>query len=538
LNLIILNENHSTAGFSRHYWFGYPFAFRLILVAFGSLLSSISLAQTNYVAYEVARENNWTALITEDLNGDGLKDVIFPHYDPTIGREIHIHHQQADGSFSKNPQKVEIKSEIIAVGFADLREEPGKELLLFASNGVFSLSTAAEGYAGNIKQLIQWDLIAAVPDLERVQFIETIHDMNNDGYVDLLLPGDEEFAVYRGSNNESFELAATFTTLNLETRVAERNNKSANASANIGINAEEGIVLDITAEAPTPFSNFVEQWSAEANSERTLMRAESWVPSAIMAQLNDDDLEDILYLNIGSDDLGQLNIHYQQDNLTFNESADWVGATDTQGEIKLAHLNGDDKIDLFHLSSDGDQWNVRFFINKGGIFELGKPDQIMRFSGYDVRLSVIPLADSEQPALNVSYYTIPVIDAIRNASINRVQLLYGNSEASQGQLFNRRPDSSLEESFSAANVRGLSEQMSLQYDVDGDGNRDALYITDNGTLAAKRIDNDLVIADDPFWEYVSPRTVFQFEVMLLNEDELPDLLLRHGVSTTLLVTKP
>jgi hypothetical protein len=538
LNLICLNENHSTAGFFRHYWFDYPFAFRLILVALGSLLSSISLAQTNYVAYEVARENNWAALITEDLNGDGLKDVLFAHYDPTIGREIHIHHQQPDGSFSKTPQKVEIKSEIIAVGFADLREEPGKELLLFASNGVFSLSTATEGYAGNIKQLIQWDLIAAVPDLERVQFIETIHDMNNDGYVDLLLPGDEEFAVYRGSNNESFELAATFTTLNLETRVAERNNKSANASANIGINAEEGIVLDITAEAPTPFSNFVEQWAAEANSERTLMRAESWVPSAIMAQLNDDDLEDILYLNIGSDDLGQLNIHYQQDNLTFNESADWVGATDTQGEIKLAHLNGDDKIDLFHLSSDGDQWNVRFFINKGGIFELGKPDQIMRFSGYDVRLSVIPLADSEQPALNVSYYTIPVIDAIRNASINRVQLLYGNSEASQGQLFNRRPDSSLEESFSAANVRGLSEQMSLQYDVDGDGNRDALYITDNGTLAAKRIDNDLVIADDPFWEYVSPRTVFQFEVMLLNEDELPDLLLRHGVSTTLLVTKP
>jgi hypothetical protein len=162
----------------------------------------------------------------------------------------------------------------------------------------------------------------------------------------------------------------------------------------------------------------------------------------------------------------------------------------------------------------------------------------MRFSGYDVKLSVIPLADSEQPALNVSYYTIPVIDAIRNASINRVQLLYGNSEASQGQLFNRRPNSSLEESFSAANVRGLSEQMSLQYDVDGDGNRDALYITDNGTLAAKRIDNDLVIANEPFWEYVSPRTVFQFEVLLLNEDELPDLLLRHGVSTTLLVTRP
>ena len=44
--------------------------------------------------------------------------------------------------------------------------------------------------------------------------------------------------------------------------------------------------------------------------------------------------------------------------------------------------------------------------------------------------------------------------------------------------------SSLVEVFSADNVRGLSEQMSLKYDVDGDGRNDALYITENGTLAA------------------------------------------------------
>lgn len=538
MNPISLKENLSRVKLFRCYCFGYLPALRLILVALGSLLNSFSFAQTNYAAYEVTRENNWATLITEDLNGDGLKDIIFAHYNPAIGREIHIHHQEIDGSFSTSPQKVEIKSEIIAVAFADLRDEPGKELLLFSSDGVFSFSTAVDGYAGNIKQLIQWNLIAAVPNLEQVYFIETIYDMNNDGYVDLLLPGDKEFAVYRGGNNESFELAAKFTTLNLDTRALGRNDRSANASANIGINAEEGIVLDIIAEAPTPFANFIEQWSAEAKSEQALMRTENWLPSAIMAQLNDDDLLDILYLNVGNDDLGQLNIHYQQDNLTFNEIADWVGEIDTQGDIELADLNNDDKIDLFRLSSDGSEWDVRFFLNKGGTFELDMPDQVMRFSGYDVRLNVIPLADSEQPALNVSYYTIPVVDAIRNASINRVQLLYGNSDVIQGQLFNRRPDSSLEESFSAANVRGLSEQMSLQYDVDGDGNHDALYITDNGTLAAKRIDNDLVIANESFWEYISPRTVFQFKVLTLNGDELPDLLLRHGVSTTLLVTTP
>ena len=65
----------------------------------------------------------------------------------------------------------------------------------------------------------------------------------------------------------------------------------------------------------------------------------------------------------------------------------------------------------------------------------------MRFSGYDVRLEFVDLAYEDKPVLNVSYYTIPVVDAIRNASINRTQLLYSTASAEPGQLFARRPNS-------------------------------------------------------------------------------------------------
>jgi hypothetical protein len=162
----------------------------------------------------------------------------------------------------------------------------------------------------------------------------------------------------------------------------------------------------------------------------------------------------------------------------------------------------------------------------------------MRFSGYDVRLNVIPLEQGSAPLLNVSYYTIPVVDAIRNASINRSQLLFGSDDIGENQFFNRRPDSRLDESFSAANVRGLSEQMSLQYDIDGDGRKDAIFVTENGTLAAKKINEDLTIQSQPFWEYISPKTVFEFQVLQLNQDSKPDLLLRHGTTTTFLVGAP
>ena len=89
-------------------------------------------AQSNYTAFELIRENNWDPLMPGDLNGDGAKDIVYSTFDPAFGRELHIHYQEEDGGFNANPSRIEIKTEIIAVGFADLREEPGKELVLFA----------------------------------------------------------------------------------------------------------------------------------------------------------------------------------------------------------------------------------------------------------------------------------------------------------------------------------------------------------------------------------------------------------------------
>lgn len=105
----------------------------------------LALAQANYSAFELRRQDNWDALHFADMDGDGRKDAVVPHYDPTLGRELHIYSQQANGNFSAEPRRIEIKTEIIAIDFADLRPEAGMELLLFASNGVFSLSPRNAG---------------------------------------------------------------------------------------------------------------------------------------------------------------------------------------------------------------------------------------------------------------------------------------------------------------------------------------------------------------------------------------------------------
>ena len=516
-----------------------PLGISLASLALGFLLSGTAIAQSNYVAFELERENNWERqLAFEDLNGDELKDIVHGNYQSGVGRELHVYHQLPDGSFSTTAQRIEIKTEIIAVGFADLRPDPGSELLLISNSGVFSLSSALEGYSGNIKQLFDWELIAAVPNLERVQFITKVQDIDGDGEIDLLLPGDGVYGLFKGRGNETFELVSTFSTDNETLAAASRAGGNSGVDARIEINAEQGVVIELNVESDSHFDDFVEQWDADQEPARSLLRAESWMPTAVVAQLNADALADIAYVNQGADGLGQLNFHFQDPQTGFGDTPDWTGSLDTRGDIQLVDADNDSLLDLLRITGEGNDRSAYFYRNLNGSFDLTQPNQVMRFSGYDVRFNIIPIGQDTDPLLNVSYYTIPVVDAIRNASINRTQLLFGRDDVGENQFFNRRPNSRLDESFSAANVRGLSEQMSLQYDIDGDGRKDAIYVTENGTLAAKRIDADLNIESESFWEYVSSRSVFEFQVLQLNPDAKPDFLLRHGTATTFLVAAP
>ena len=260
-----------------------------LLYSAASFAQNTSSSQNNYVAFELARDNNWEEQLKfEDLNGDGLKDIIHANYQKRIGRELHVFYQQADGSFSPTPQRIGIKTEIIAVGFADLRPQPGKELVLFSNSGVFSLSSAIEGYAGNIKTLFEWDLIAAVPDLEHVQFIADLQDIDQDGEVDLLLPGDGVYGLFKGKGNETFELVSTFSTDSKNLAAAQRGRRDSTMDARIGINAEEGVVIVLDVESQFSFDGFLEQWDDGALQNNSLLRAENWMPSAIIAHLNGD----------------------------------------------------------------------------------------------------------------------------------------------------------------------------------------------------------------------------------------------------------
>jgi len=513
-----------------------PTALTVLLAGLTLGESAALQAQLNYAASEIALGEWPDDVLREDMDGDGRLDLVVPHWSADAGRELLVYLQDASGRFPPEPSRhVEIKPEIIAIALADLRTAPGKELLLFSGTGVFSLSSAIPSYTDNLRHLFDWNLVASVPDRRRVLYFPALPDMDGDGYVDLLLPGRDGYGYFRGGADEQFTLAHAFSTVNQELDPSEVPLGSARLDTSIAINEREGIVLNVRALGTTAFQDFLSSW--QASEQTTLLEAQHWLPSAVAGNMNGDTAQDIVFLNIGNDLYGQINILTQHDDGGFAEVPDWRGPIDTRGDIRLLDVNGDGLLDVLRILDSSNEWTVQFFVNKGGEFALGQPDQVMRFSGYDLTLSVTDIAGDGRPQLSVSYYTIPVVNAVRTASIVRSQLLYASS-SEPGEVFTTRPDFKLDENFSADAVRGLSSQIHLQTDLDGDGRRDAIALGPDGAVAARAISPSLQFAATPFWQHVPSRSVLRFDVQDMNGDGIADLLLYHSSAMTLLVSTP
>ncbi len=511
---------------------------RFVLFSLSTLLLSYgsnAFAQANFTATQLSLDEWPESLYFEDMDGDSRKDLILPRWQQNTGRELQIYLQQANGSFPDRPSRlVEIKPEIIAIAFADLRPEPGQELILIAANAVFSLSSAIASYTDNLKPLFEWDLVAAVPDRRDVHVFPALTDFNGDGLVDLLLPGIKDYGLFLGGDDESFSLAYRFNTVNEDLDPSEVPLGSARFNTDLSINERDGIVLRVSARGRSAFDDFVSDWTH--NEQEELLRSRQWRPSAVSRHLNADSRPDLVFMNIGNDLYGQINILVQDNAGGFAAQPQWQGPIDTRGDIRLMDINGDAQIDVVRTLDRSNEWDVQFFLNKGASFDFQAPDQVMKFSGYDLDVSVVDIENNGRRQLSVSYYTIPVINAVRNASIVRSQLLF--QQGGNGQVFNSRPDFKLDQNFSADTLRGLSSQMNLQADVDNDGTNDAVYVTDDGTLAAKSIGADLRIADTPFWQYVPERSIMNFGVEDINADGVSDFFLRHSSALTVLVSQP
>lgn len=514
-----------------------PSLLRLYLLV-SVLLGSTPLLAQNYTASELPAPEWPDEWVTGDMNGNGRLDLILPVWSPERGRQLDIHLQQADGRFAAQASRtVDIRPDIIAVSLADVRPLPGQELILISHSAVYSLSSMLPGYDNNLERLFDWAFIASVPDRQRTLFLPPAQDITGNGRLDLLLPGRERYGLFTLRDDGRFDALHQFSTENEDLEPEDLPLNTGRFDTEITLNARDGLSVRIVPRSNSLFEDFLQDRRGQQQNRGNLLEFRHRMAGAVSAPLRSGAGRDILFTNVGDDLRARINT------LSVREAGDqariehWHAPANDSGDYRLLDVTGNGRMDLIRIEDDEDDWDVHFYRNREGRFDFDQPDQIMRFSGYDLRVNALDISGNGQPELAVTYYTIPATAALRNAGIDRVQLIYGAADGDQG-LFNTRPDSRHEERFSADAVRGLSEPIHLAADLDGDGRKDALYLTADGILAASRLDDSLTINSDPFWQYVPNRTITGFDVLDLNANGRPDLLLHHSNATTVLMSAP
>lgn len=524
---------------------------KVILCGTTTFFSASLLAAPQYLSSVIEPSEEIRDQRFVELNGDGLQDLLLSVWSEARGRELLLYLQTENGQFSGKPsQRIEIKKDIIGYGLADLREEPGEELIFVTRSAAYSYSTRKDGYTGNLSKLLDWDLLATVPERQSIAFIGRLEDYNNDGHADLLLPGRQAYGLFYGNENGGFRAVAPLPAPYSD---PEQNGDN---RAGFRISVETGLTFNV--DTPSAFAGLFPERSEleDANSStsrpfanrESILNVERWLASVQPVQVNGDDMLDFVYL----DDLPgehegskrRFNALFQNSDGAISEEADWQQTLDASGEILLADFNGDGLDDVLSLESKGSkQSNLSFFANQNGEYDFQSADQVLRFSGYEVEVQLIDLNDDKQAELIVSYYSLAAMDALRDGSMLRTTLIYaGNPAATEDDgealAFGRRPNSKMEDKFSADSVKGLTERPHFSADLTGDGRKEVIALDDSGAVVAKAISADLQISSDPIWRFVPLHLVESLIPEALNQDRSTDFLLIHQNALTVLVSRP
>lgn len=525
---------------NKHKLMGMALGFASLFSATGS-----SIAQTSptYIASEIPMSEDTGRPFFADMDGDGALDVLVGHWSALEGRELYIYLQQSDGHFPGEPsRRVEIKAEIIAVATADLGNHPGDELIFVASDAVYSFSSTIQSYSGNIQKLFDWPLIASTPHRKSLIQLGELPDINGDGIADIALPYAEGVGVFLGNEDYQFELSNKIKTIEEDFTALSRSGFSVAVETPRLFDDEGNIVVGISTETSSEFGGFLREWQPK-DADRlsgSLLSKSDFIPGVTFASISDELISDILFLNAEDDQPDQISLITQHDDGTFSADVEWRKAVNEKGDLRLVDFTGDGLDDIIRIySRTNDDWDLFFYQNTEGEFSFDNPDQIMKFSGYDLNLNLIDLNNDNKPELNISFFTIPKLDVIRDIKVQRTRLVYKNNgvASDEQQTFDRRPTYKLEEKFSADNILALTSTMNLSNDINNDQQHDYIFIASDGTLQAKTVHSEtLQFGNNNFWQYVPDHTILNLSVKELNADTTPDMILYHSLYFTLLIS--
>ncbi len=289
-------------------------------------------------------------VITDDLDGDGLKDLTVIHIDRNSdppARYVTIYLQDKEKGFPSSGIRWDVPDQVSAIDAGDVSADEGKELVFITEKGV-SYSHVEGGKITSLQEMFEVQSVVAITFEGGLPYYNFVKDYTGDGKDDVLVVGFYEAVLAKQGADYSFS--------------------SHNFRLRPGIN--------------------IEAWDNDiiaAESEHPMLRVSYFVPRVYSLDANSDGLVDLIanYNN-------EIYVYYQEpDGFTYNpakhyrvrlfkDSSKDRSRGRNQPQIDFHDFDNDGKFDVVAHKVMGDIGNLEsrtvLFYGKSGGLEHNKPD--------------------------------------------------------------------------------------------------------------------------------------------------------------------
>lgn len=471
-----------------------------------------------------------------DPDGDGTSALCVAILRPDGTRELRLHALETRRIAPEPSHRVPVLEDVLAYGFADVREEPGAELLFLTRSGAYSYSLTRDGYRGNIARLATVDLIYSVPDRRELPFwAYTVP--GGAGEQDLvLLPGRGGLVALgprrEGEGEEPYEVWSSFRP---DDRVRDGGD-----GAEAAVSGSGRMRISFTAAAEDgPFLD-------DGAGSSLISGGESYRAPALV-DVDGDGRRDLL-LRVEE----ELRVHLCGDAglPSAPTRVELLPPELEDATLTLVELSGDGFLDVLATVEEDEgaleNSEQRVFVHLGGPDRLlsEAPAQVLRFEAATLRASVGDLNGDGRPDLLLRKFVMPsVLESVSGLEFELAHLAFFGTG---GRVpFERKPALNHVEVYGAETIGDVVKRRRLEMDCDGDGRLDLVEVDARGRIAIRRVVRDSGFFSGETWEleetawkrFEARGSILSLEIHDLDGDGLADLVSPGPRSITVLLSE-
>ncbi len=486
-------------------------------------------AEVRYIDATLELEGSLLDQRIVDLLGDGEQSLCLALRKPGGERELRIYGITSRGLSAAPVFSVPVLEDVTAFGFADVREEPGQELIFLTRSGAWSYSLTKRGYRGNIERLVSEDLLYDVPDSRTLSYWEYV--LPAEGGDLLLLPGNEGFAIWGPRpSDEPVPAGEARYISTADFGVPMRAVKQAGASS--GVSASSGGLTVSISRGSRLFLG------DDPAGGALLSDSKSYSAPALVDVNGDGELDLVTERD------GKLHLHWAKDGLIEREPSrieefpDYLQVTDSDLSLEFADVDADGLLDLVaHIEEDVDglenaEHRILILINDGERLLPDEPRQVLRFEAAELSWNLAEVNGDDRPDLVLRKFELPsMLETVTGLEVTLTHLVF-LAEPRGKALFARRPVLKHERVFDENSAGEAIKSRKLELDCNGDGIPDLIEIDLQGRIVIRRLtfdsgffSGDTWSLDEEPWKSLDTRgSALSISIADVNGDGVCDIL--------------